>query len=221
MIIADGGMPLSTGIAAAYAALVFLLFSLPSGRMLDFADRRYQRGLKALPAVGLGILLARAVFFGIGLAATMAFVRVMPSGMALARIVACVVIVIAVLKGFSGLKRPFPGADNDNIAKPRPLRSIWQGMRCRDGAARETALAAAVLMLFVGASTANLETAEMLAVAHLAASVSALLLYAAFARPVLARLNQRQYAARRERVARLLRSGLPRVSARFRNKDAA
>ena len=78
-----------------------------------------------------------------------------------------------------------------------------------------------MLVLFIGASTATLETAEMLAVAHLAANVSALMVYAAFARPVLARLNQRQDAARRERVARLLRSGLPRVSARFRNKDAA
>ncbi|WP_180901339.1 hypothetical protein [Martelella soudanensis] len=211
---------MNIGIAATYAALAFLLFSLPSGRMLDFADRQYQRGLRALPAVGLGIVLARAVFFCVGLVAAMAFVRVMPSGLALARIVASLVIVIAILKGFSGLKRPFPGADNDNLEKPRPFLSIWHGMRIRDGVFRETALAAAMLVLFIGPSTATFETAKTLAAAHVAASLSALLLYAAFARPVLARLNRRKDAARRERIARLLRSGLPRVSARF-SKDAA
>lgn len=211
---------MNIGIAATYAALVFLLFSLPSGRMLEFADRRYQRGIRALPAFGFGIMLVRAAYFIIGLGVAMAFVMAMPAGLTLARIAASFMVAVWIAKSFTGLKRPFPSADNDNVPKQNMLHQVWSGIRDQARPYSETALAASAAIFFIGPSSLTVETAELLCLAHIAASLAALVLYAFAARPVLARLNRRQDKERRERIARLLRSGLPRVSARYR-KDAA
>ncbi|WP_174800529.1 hypothetical protein [Martelella limonii] len=211
---------MNIAIAATYAALVFLLFSLPSGRMMAFAGRRYQRGIETLPLLGLGILAARFLFFALGLAIAMGLALAMPSGLTLARIAAAFIIALWIGRSLAGLKRPAPAAANDNAPRNQALKQIWLGMRHDARPYAETLLAASTLIFFVDPQSVSLQMAETLSVAHIAASIAALVLYGLLAGPVLARINAQRDRKRQQRIARLLRSGLPRVSARYR-KNAA
>ncbi|AJY46440.1 hypothetical protein [Martelella endophytica] len=206
--------------AAAYAALVFFVFSMPSERMLEFSAWRFQKGFGASLALGLSIFVVRAAFFGLALAAAMFFVRAMPDGLALARGAAMVFLALTLLRQALRLRQPFRLADNDNLPGNTFATRFWHGLRSHFRPSFELALAAAMVIFFVSPSAVTVFAAEQLAIAHGAASLLSLLVYAVFSRPVLARLDRRLGTARRARVARLLSSGLPRVSARFR-QDAA
>ena len=206
--------------AAIYAALVFFVFSMPSGRMLELSAWQYQCGLKASLPLGLGIALARALFFVAGFAAVATFVNVMPDGLVIARISAVAFLSLHVVRCLMRLRHPVPLSSNDNLPVQGFMRRFWHGVTSGSTPLVSFALAAALLVFILSPGSVTVQTAKMLAVAHVAASLLSLAAYALIAHPLLARINRRQNAARHQRIARLLRSGLPRVSARYR-QDAA
>ncbi|MBB4122276.1 hypothetical protein [Martelella radicis] len=206
--------------AALYAALAFATFLIPSGRMLEFAKWHCQRGLKASLSIALGIIVVRAVFFAAGFGAAMAFVHAMPDGRALAAVAACVFLALFAVRRLAALRRPSPLAGNDNLPAKSLAARLWFGIRFDTRPAGEFLMAAATAIFFVPSTLSWPLTPELFLVAHAAASLLALIVYAVFARTLLSRVNRRLDRSRQERIARLLRSGLPSVSARFR-QDAA
>ncbi|AMM83915.1 hypothetical protein [Martelella sp. AD-3] len=211
---------MSVETAALYAALAFVTFLMPSGRMLEFAKWHCQRRLKASLSIAMGIIVVRAVFFAAGLGASVALVYAMPDGRALAVVAASVFLAVFAVRRLVALKRPSPIAGNDNLPARTFHARLWYGIRFDTRPAGEVLLAAATAIFFVPSGLPGRATLELFAAAHLAASLLALLVYGVFARALLARVNRRLDRSRQERIARLLRSGLPSVSARFR-RDAA
>ncbi|MET3601570.1 hypothetical protein [Martelella mangrovi] len=206
--------------AALYAVLAFATFLVPSSRMLEFAKWQCQRGLKASLSMGMGIIAVRAVFFAAGLGAAIALVYTMPDGRALAAVAACIFLALFAARRVLALRQPSPLAGNDNLPAKTVFSRLWFGIRFDTRPVTDILLAAATAIFFVPAQLPGQETLGMFAFAHIGASLLALVVYAVFARALLARVNRRLDRSRQARIAKLLRSGLPRVSARFR-QDAA
>ncbi len=211
---------MSVETAALYAALAFVTFLMPSGRMLEFARWHCQRGLKASLSIAMGIVVVRAAFFAAGLGASLAFVHTMPDGRAIADVAAVIFLALFTVRKLVALKRPSPLSGNDNLPAKTFAARLWYGIRFDTRPAGEFLLAAATAIFFVPVALPGRSTLELFAAAHLAASLVALIVYGVLARALLARINRRLDRSRQERIARLLRYGLPSVSARFR-KDAA
>lgn len=205
---------------SAYAALVFVLLSLPSDWMCGFARWQLQHRWSVRLAAMFGILVCRMICFLIALVTIVLFMRIMPDGITLAKMAAAAFLVIYLVRQLRRMKRPFPVAANDNSPEQNVLPALWNTMRAEFHPSAEIAVAAAAIILIAGTAAFGMASAISLSSVHLASCILSLLAYALLTRPMTGRIRHGKDQARKARVEKLLRTGLPRVSARYR-QDAA
>jgi len=211
---------LSVEAMIAFPALVFVVLSLPSGRMLHFARWQFQRRLSARFAAGCGVLIVRLVSLCIAAGLVFFFLTAMPDGIVLARIAAATFLFILAVRTTLKARHFFPVASNDN----QPVQKFYQifgyAISAKISPSTEIAVPASILVLFLSPEALTREILETLAISYSASTVFSLLFYAVATRLIASRIRRENAQARKLRIEKLLRSGLPRVSARYR-QDAA
>lgn len=204
----------------AFSALVFVVLSLPSGRMLGFARWQFQRRLSARFAAGLGLFVARAVSFCAAAGLVFFFLMAMPDGIVLARIVAVAFLLILSIRTLLQARRSFPVASNDNKPVQKLHRVFWYAVVAKARPSTELALPAAVLVLFLEPSALSRDPLQTISLLYICMAALSLISYALVSRLLASRVRKENAQDRKLRIEKLLRSGLPRVSARYR-QDAA
>ncbi|WP_176084162.1 hypothetical protein [Martelella sp. HB161492] len=206
-------------IMAAFALLLVVTAALPSRGVIDVARFQSERGLRVSLPVSVVVLFVRLGAIAIGIAGVSLFLSAMPDGLMLAKYVAGAFVLLTVVKQLLALRKPLALADNDNMPE-RSIIGILRFTLARTRFSTEILLGLSLIALVVPATPMTRQASLSIALISVAVMIVVLAAYTLFSQRFLGLLARPRSQARKERIEKLLSSGLPRVSARFRRNAA-
>ncbi|TPW33605.1 hypothetical protein FJU08_03370 [Martelella alba] len=204
---------------AAFALLLLVIAALPSRDVVDVARFQSERGFRVSLPVSVVVLIVRLSTIAVGIGVASLFVAAMPDGLMLARYVAGAFLLVSLLKRLLAMRKPLALADNDNMPE-RSITGILRFILARTRFSTEFLLGLSLVALVVPAAPMTREAGLSFGLITLAVMVIVLAAYTLFSHQLLTLFARPRSLARKERIEKLLSSGLPRVSARFRRNAA-